>query len=323
MKFVCLYCGSRNSRTLYSRVRDRLGYIDGSFEFVQCGQCGSAMLHPLPSEEDVPGFYPPHYVFLKDVQHNNKILNLLQKVEWKVNYQQMYQQDVAVLKEFTGLSTGRLLDVGCGSGLQLREIAKSTKLSVEGLDIDGDSIEYARALGLTVHHGSLTDVSFEEDRFDVVTLYSVLEHFLNPLQVLREIRRILKPGGWVVIKVPCLESWQSRFFGKRWTVVTEAPRHVSLPTRRGMELLLGRAGFSLEREFNCSLIEDVCLWTLSTFPWCSTTHTYQDDSGLLSVLWRLIGIGLAVLALPIGFAETCLGISGTVTYFARKPGAQA
>jgi 2-polyprenyl-3-methyl-5-hydroxy-6-metoxy-1,4-benzoquinol methylase len=98
--------------------------------------------------------------------------------------------------------TGNLLDVGCGYGF-FPAAMKNRGWTASGIEISATGRRYAQQhFGLTIYGKPLTDVHFAEHSFDVVTLFYVIEHLLNPVAVLQEVRRILKPGGIVLLRWP-------------------------------------------------------------------------------------------------------------------------
>jgi 2-polyprenyl-3-methyl-5-hydroxy-6-metoxy-1,4-benzoquinol methylase len=97
---------------------------------------------------------------------------------------------------------GKLLDVGCAAGFLLDE-ARRRGWETRGVEVSRFALEYARwELNLDVFTGSLDAAKLSEQEFDVVVLYFVLEHLRDPLALLQEICRILKPGGLLSVAVP-------------------------------------------------------------------------------------------------------------------------
>src|SRR5262249_7960085 len=97
---------------------------------------------------------------------------------------------------------GRVLDVGCGHGDFLAE-AKSRGWEVAGIELNYAASVYAsQKVGVTVMPCKLTSASFPPEAFDVVTMFGVLEHTIQPMLELKEIYRVLKVGGLAVIDVP-------------------------------------------------------------------------------------------------------------------------
>lgn len=104
------------------------------------------------------------------------------------------------------IKNGKLLDVGCGVGYFL--IRAEKYYETYGIDISHFAISYAkRNLNKSILKlGSATNIPFSDEIFDIVTCFDVLEHIRNPREVLREIYRVLKPSGVLIVRVPNTES---------------------------------------------------------------------------------------------------------------------
>lgn len=120
---------------------------------------------------------------------------------------------------------GRILDVGCGRAVLLQALADV------GWDVYGTELSAAiaasatAALGERIFVGPLEDIDVGELRFDVISLFHVLEHLQDPRAALARARELLAPGGQVIIGVPNLDSWQARAFGGHWLHL-DVPRHL-------------------------------------------------------------------------------------------------
>jgi ubiquinone/menaquinone biosynthesis C-methylase UbiE len=98
-------------------------------------------------------------------------------------------------------STDRdVLEVGCGTGLLLERIAHFAR-STKGIDLSDGMLEKARARGLDVTLGSATDLPFDDARFDVACSFKVLPHVRDIERALKEMTRVVRPGGMVVIEL--------------------------------------------------------------------------------------------------------------------------
>jgi SAM-dependent methyltransferase len=94
-----------------------------------------------------------------------------------------------------------------------------------------------------VRAGSIEDALIEAGRYDVITLFDVLEHLVDPVSVLRKLRLGLAPGGLLAITVPDFGGWWARISGPRWPFVTPW-EHVLYFTRRSLRATLQQAGFA-------------------------------------------------------------------------------
>ncbi len=136
----------------------------------------------------------------------------------------------------------RILDVGCGSGALVRELAMHGFRRVEGIDpymADGSSSSKPR-----LRRANVADLRGEH--FDLVMLTHVLEHVEQPLQTLQAIRAVLAPGGVCRIEVPVTDSEARRVYGKHW-VELDPPRHLHVPSRNAVRALAEKAGLTVFR----------------------------------------------------------------------------
>ncbi len=145
----------------------------------------------------------------------------------------------------TAVPGGRLLEVGCGSGQALRVLGE-LGWDAEGVDFDRAAVERARARGLAVRLGSLREQGYAAESFDAVVMSHLIEHVPDPLLVLEECRRVLKPGGRLVILTPNAGSWGHAVFQEHWFAL-EIPRHLVVFDPRNLRRLVESAGLRVRR----------------------------------------------------------------------------
>lgn len=145
-------------------------------------------------------------------------------------------------------SESRLLDIGCSRG-QFVGFAAQAGFSAEGVEPAPDIAAAARALGLNVRSGLLEEQHFADSTFDTASLFEVVEHLREPLPLLRECRRILKPGGLLLISTGNAASWTVAAIGARWDYfhIEKDGGHISFFNPQSIALLASNAGFKVER----------------------------------------------------------------------------
>lgn len=139
-----------------------------------------------------------------------------------------------------------LLDVGCSSGAFL-QIAKSFGINAEGVEPAEKPVAYAREQGLKVHLGLLEEVKFPDSSFDAITLYEVIEHVDNPAKILEECRRVLRPGGVLVIGTGNTDSWTRMVKGSSWDFfdMRQHGGHINFFSNKSIAVLARNTGFEV------------------------------------------------------------------------------
>lgn len=188
----CNICGSNDIFQKFSLTE---------FNVHKCKKCDQVFLSQIPSEEILRKRYSSdYYSERKDYYFNNKITNP-QHGEWNENIE-AFNKGLERLNNFKS-EKGRLLDIGCGLGIFLH-MAKIEGWVPCGIDISPYAVQYAREkFDLEVYNkGELKEAEFPPNSFDVVTLWDSLEHLPDPLGQLKEIHRILKDDGLIMLNIP-------------------------------------------------------------------------------------------------------------------------
>lgn len=314
----CLYCHSEDFTPRFAGIRDRLHYVPGEFAFVECRGCGSLHLSRMPPLDEIPGLYPPIYLFRQDFETASRLKGRLALLEERFFYRYLFGSTVRLVKKYTGMSGGVLLDVGCGTGSRLTGFA-AAGFTVRGLEVQPELVDYVRgSLGCEADIGTLETMAYQADSFDLVALFHVLEHILDVRSTLRHSYRILKPGGWLVAEVPLADSLQMQWLKQRWGQLWEAPRHVTIPTQRGLSRAICEYGFEPPVVHPSSALTTGGLFALSLVPSANTTHSYSSGSLLVHVP-RFIAGCLTLLYSPVALLERYLRRPASGYVLARKP----
>ncbi|MCE5336560.1 MAG: class I SAM-dependent methyltransferase [Desulfobacteraceae bacterium] len=138
----------------------------------------------------------------------------------------------------------RLLDVGCSSGTLLK-VATEMGFAAEGVEPAPRAAEAARLSGLRVRIGTLEQAGYADGSFDALTLFEVIEHVRDPLSLLRECAKVLRPGGLLLVGTGNAASWTATLMGARWEYfrIAQHGGHISFFTPGSMRVLADRTGF--------------------------------------------------------------------------------
>ena len=132
----------------------------------------------------------------------------------------------------------RILDVGCGTGANLLMLSKYG--DAEGVDVSEDALAFCRERGLeNVKLGAAEALPYDDGTFDLVTALDVVEHLDDDLAGLREMRRVLRPGGRVLLFVPT--------FMFLWGLQDDVSNHRRRYRLPELRRVLEQAGFEIER----------------------------------------------------------------------------
>lgn len=156
--------------------------------------------------------------------------------------------------------TGRLLDVGCGLGGFLAQ-ALAVGFDGEGSDISDYSRTVIRQrLGLTIHLGELETLGLPTGRYDVVSSWDTLEHVIDPRAMLREMRRLVRPGGVLLLRTINEDTALTATANLLYRVGIRAaaermhePYHLYYFTRSTLSRLLSECGFEPLLRFDCEI----------------------------------------------------------------------
>jgi len=140
-----------------------------------------------------------------------------------------------------------ILDIGCGRGWMLCFLKKYFGFSeVAGTQISLPAIKFARErLGLKIYDRDLLELQLPGESLDVVTIWHVLEHVPRPADYAREMYRLLKPGGTLLVEVPNLAAWSRPITGKYW-LSWDPKYHLTFFDPPALTKLLSDAGFRIK-----------------------------------------------------------------------------
>jgi SAM-dependent methyltransferase len=198
----------------------------------------------------------------------------------------------------------RILDVGCGTGANLMMLSKYGQ--AEGVDVSEDALTFCRARGLdNVKLGAGEELPYENGTFDLVTAFDVVEHMDDDLAGLKEMRRVLRPGGRVFLFVPT--------FMFLWGLQDDVSHHRRRYRLPELRRVLEQAGFEVERSTYANItffVPILLVRKLMRFTGIKTdTENSINITALNGILGRILGAESTVLRyinLPFGVSGLCV-----------------
>lgn len=203
-----------------------------------------------------------------------------------------------------GARGGNVLEIGPGGGGTLIFLRERGYM-VQGCDASAAVCNYvAKTHGIQMHHGLVADIK-GDGVFDAIVMNHIVEHVSDPVGLLTNVRRLLRPGGILHVAVPNIDSWDAKLPG--WT--SYQPYHLVYYTPTTLEALVARAGFAVTRVETREPFSGWFLATLRTMlrVGASRSNTRAPRrSPLVENAYRLAMLGTGALTLPLRLLQSAL-----------------
>jgi len=237
----CNLCGLNDYEIVYPAKYDKVTQQELAEKFrssgdellldqmVKCKKCGLEYINPrIKSEFIIKGY--------SEGTDENFVSQASSR-------EMTFNKALKYIEKFTSGKKGKIYDIGTAGGSFL-QAAKKRGWEVYGTEPNKWLVEWCKDnYGFEIFQGDLFSHDFENNFFDVVTLWDVLEHVPNPTKNLTEIRRILKEEGLLIVNYPDVGSWISKLLGRRWMFLLSV--HLFYFNRKTIKKMLNRVGFDV------------------------------------------------------------------------------
>lgn len=218
---------------------------DGEFTVNRCSNCGTYWVTPRLHSEDLNEVYQEQY-WNSDSPQSMGYDSYFDKVHL---YEKSFQRKESSFKSHLAKMnpTKRILDIGCSNGVFLRVMEKRGWKGV-GVDISKSAIEQAvhhnKGTNLEFRCGYLHEVTSPDEKFDLVTMWDVIEHVEDPMKLLRDINQLLDKNGYLVLETQNMHSMFARMLKRKWHHYKHH-EHIYHFNRKALKYMLNNTGFEI------------------------------------------------------------------------------
>jgi 2-polyprenyl-3-methyl-5-hydroxy-6-metoxy-1,4-benzoquinol methylase len=222
----CPVCGKSEFKN-FLVVQDK-SVSQESFVIVACENCGFKFTNPRPDTSNIGSYYESEDY----ISHSNTSKGIINKA-YQIVRSIAIKDKVELVNSLS--PKGKILDYGCGTGFFL-SACKNDGWEVEGFEPNDTARKQAEeTLGQPLEKVSFG--KFEQNSFDVITLWHVLEHVHTLNETFQQLRNLLKPEGIMLIAVPNADSLDAKKYGENWAAY-DVPRHLYHFNQATMKRLL-------------------------------------------------------------------------------------
>lgn len=293
-------CGLAD-RHSHAGTIDLITSLGRRYRYRCCSHCGHMTISPMPTTEEISSFYDQAYYG----SGSRKFLFAIDVCRGL-----LLDRRAAMAAAQLGAPSD-VLDVGCGDGRFLKAMRERGH-RIAGTEMPGPAYERAaKVREIELQLPPLSENSFPNRTFALVTVWHVLEHVPDPENLIHTVRHLLRGGGTLIVEVPNAASWHSRATGSR-SFSLDPPRHLHQFTRRSLTNMLERQGFVVKR-VETSSIEMGVMGVVQSLLNC-VMHPRDLFYDLLRsdgrcpgrLASKIAAIALAIPLVPVGLIWTCV-----------------
>lgn len=215
---------------------------EGLLAIVRCQTCGLMFTEPQPKHEEIVALYSESY-FHSDDARSMAYDDYLADGE---NILRSSRRRLERIEQVLGKRGQDLLDVGCATGFFLKA-AVERGYNAHGVEISRYCVDHLVEPKALVHCGTLEEARYPNAKFDLITLWDVLEHLKDPRAILAECARIARPGAGLVLMTPNIDGLMARIMRGRWVCWEDPHIHLFYYGPSQIRRELERSGWRVKR----------------------------------------------------------------------------
>lgn len=305
-------------RTLFSATDRLYGTTPARYYVVECTECRMLRLYPRPASEDLAQFYPPAYYFQPAATLAGRLAEFYRRAVLldHVAFVERALESVSRAGSSPGSaeSANWVIDAGCSGGLFAR-LLRDRGWHAIGFD---NSLDAARTAWVgnfvPVICGDFLNAPVADHSCALVTMFHLLEHVEDPREFLFAARRILRPGGRLIVQVPNAASWQALLLGEAWNGF-DVPRHLWNFRAGDLDRLIESCGFRIVRHKHFSLRDNPAGLATSLVPALDPMARRvrgRNHPPAVAALLDALYLGLTAACVPFAALEALCQAGSTV-----------
>ncbi|MEA5457751.1 class I SAM-dependent methyltransferase [Arcicella sp. LKC2W] len=207
------------------------------FSIQECKNCGFKFTNPRPDLTQIGDYYKAESY----ISHTNTSKGLIAKLYHSVRKYTL-KGKLSLINSLIP-KKGKLLDVGCGTGMFLN-VCQEDGWKVNGIEPDNGARQIAEEINKATIKTEILS-SFKDETFDIITMWHVLEHIHLLNETIDWLKERLSENGYLIIAVPNHESKDAEIYREHWAAY-DVPRHLYHFSQKSIKQLFEQKGFSLK-----------------------------------------------------------------------------
>lgn len=296
----CVACQSPVTEIFYEGLKDLEYGSSWKGRIARCSGCGLIQQAPMLTAEEAIAYYPSNYV------HYNAKPTPLRSRLLKI----FMGRTLSLLRKLGAKPGMRLLDIGCGGGEKLAILRDGLHLKVVGVEPSAQAASICSSVfGIETKTGFFDPKDFAENSFDFVRINHVIEHVPDPVKLVEDISKVLKPGGFILGETENIQCPSAKLFGKFWSFL-HLPFHLLFFEEKTLAAIFQKTSFGAVK---IKFVTDPAAWSLSI------QNYLRKGKDIRQLPERMPGyLLLTLICVPISWLEGKLGRGPVLEFVARK-----
>lgn len=287
----CIACGSNQESLRFTKLMDWEYETCSPIDFYQCSNCKLLYQKPFPKLEEIHSFYPAEYRNYLPI--GSGLFSQLKKLKFRT-------QAKKLAKFFN--KDSKILEIGYGNGELLMAFKDLGYPNLYGCDFSSAAAERLMQNGIQIQVANVEqNIPFNQG-FDIIILNNVIEHFLDPIAVMKNCHAKLNPSGQIILFTPNTRAIEFGIFGRYWAGL-HIPRHIHLFNKQNLQLIAENCKFSAIKFYNDL---DPAQWAISIQNLLQDTKLFHSQ---LKNGMSFYMVPLSLAFIPVALLQGLIGNS--------------